>query len=192
MKRDRFYRRLFEIVPGLLTWSTLITLFVLAFIRPLWVAIFVITFDLYWVIRIGYLTLLLVFAYRRLEKEKKIDWLKHCGDLNLINGLELKNIYHAVLFPVYKEGLDILTPSISALENSNYPKDRMIVILSIEERAGMDMWDNALLLKEKHRDHFFQFLVTRHPDNISGEIKVKGANATWGAKVLKTFLDSKK
>ena len=76
MKRDRFYKRLFEIIPGLLTWTTLGGLFILAFIRPVWVAIFVITFDLYWVIRISYLTFLLVFAYRRLGKEKKIDWLK--------------------------------------------------------------------------------------------------------------------
>ena len=52
MKRDRFYKRLFEIIPGLMTWATLGTLFVLAFLKPLWVAIFVITFDLYWVIRI--------------------------------------------------------------------------------------------------------------------------------------------
>ena len=76
MKRDRFYKRLFEIIPGFLTWTTLGGLFILAFIKPVWVAIFVITFDLYWVIRISYLTFLLVFAYRRLGKEKKIDWLK--------------------------------------------------------------------------------------------------------------------
>ena len=69
MTKDRFYRRLFEIIPGFLTWATLGSLFILAFIRPLWVAIFVITFDLYWVIRICYLTFLLVFAYRRLGIE---------------------------------------------------------------------------------------------------------------------------
>ena len=68
-------KRVFEIIPGLLTWTTIIGLFVLAFIKPLWVAIFVITFDLYWVIRISYLTSLLVFAYRILEREKKMDWL---------------------------------------------------------------------------------------------------------------------
>lgn len=191
MKRDRFYRRLFEIIPGLLTWSTLISLFILAFVKPLWVAIFVITFDVYWVIRVSYLTTLLIFAYRRLESQKKIDWLKKCASLGPTGGLEYRNIYHAILFPVYKEGPEILTPSILALENANYSKEKMIVVLSVEERAGEDVWSNTLALKERYRERFFQFLVTRHPDNIPGEIKVKGANAAWGAKALKYFLDSK-
>src|SRR3989338_4497501 len=115
MERDRFYRRLFEIFPGLLTWTTLVSLFILAIIKPLWVAIFVIIFDLYWAIRVGYLTVLLIFAYRRLAIEKKIDWLKRCEGLNTINGLDHKNIYHTVLFPIYKEGLDVLTSSVLAL-----------------------------------------------------------------------------
>ncbi len=191
MKRDRFYKRLFEIIPGFLTWMTLGSLFILAFIRPLWVAIFVITFDLYWVIRISYLTLLLIFAYRRLGQDKKIDWLKESQSAGCVDSLEYKNIYHAVLFPAYKEGLDILIPSITALEQANYPKDKMIVVVSVEERAGVEMWNNVLLLKEKFKGHFFAFLVTRHPDNIPGEVKVKGANATWGAKALKGFVDSK-
>ena len=191
MKKDSFYRRLFEIIPGSLTWATLLALFIFAFIRPLWVAIFVITFDLYWVIRVAYLTMLLVFAYRRLEKEKKIDWRRRSELLESRHGLGYKNIYHAVLFPVYKEALNILTPSVLALENSNYQKDKMIVVFSIEERAGDEVLNNVLLLKERYKDNFFQFLVTRHPDNLPGEIKVKGANATWGAKALKEFVDSK-
>lgn len=194
MKRDRLYRyrRLFEIIPGLMTWLTLVGLFVLAFIRPLWVAIFVITFDLYWVIRITYLTSLLLFAYRKLEQEKKINWLRRCEELGRTFDLEYTDIYHAVLFPAYKEGLNILTPSIEALKSANYPKDRMIVVLSIEERAGPEVWSNALTLEKKYNKDFFQFLITKHPDNMQGEVRVKGANATWGAKILKDFLDSKK
>ena len=191
MERNKFYKRLFEIIPGLLTWTTILGLFILAFIKPIWVAIFVITFDLYWVIRISYLTLLLVFAYRRLGKEKKIDWLKESIGAGSVDGLEYRNIYHAVLFPSYKEGLDILAPSVEALEKANYPKDKMIVVMSVEERAGPEVWNNAISLKEKFKDRFFGFIVTKHPDNIEGEVKVKGANATWGAKSLKEFIDSK-
>ena len=190
MKRDKFYRRLFEIIPGFLTWMTLGALFILAFIRPVWVAIFVIIFDLYWAIRVGYLTFLLVLAYRRLESEKKINWLERCRNLGKVNGLGYENIYHAVLFPVYKEGPDILVPSITALEEMNYPKDKMIVIFSVEERAGDEAWKDVLKLKEKYRKDFLELLVTRHPDRLPGEVKVKGANATWGAKALKIFVDS--
>lgn len=191
MTRDERLKRIFEIIPGFLTWMTLGSLFFLSFIRPLWVAIFVITFDLYWVIRISYLTILLVFAYRRLGREKRIDWIGEARALGAVDGLEYSNVYHAVIFPAYKEGPEILGPSIDALERANYPKDKMIVVMSVEERAGDLIWENALALKEKYKDKFFHFIVTRHPSDIPGEVKVKGANATWGAKALKEFVDSK-
>ncbi len=192
MRRDRFYTRLFEIIPGLLTWTTIAGLFILSFIKPLWVAIFVITFDLYWVIRMTYLSLLMLFAYRRLARESKEDWLEKCESLGGGRGLCHNDIYHAVLFPSYREGLDILEPSIEALEGANYPKDTMIVIMSVEERAGPEAWANAAKVKKAHERHFWQFIITRHPDGLPGEMKVKGANATWGAKVLKEFLDARK
>jgi hypothetical protein len=68
----------------------------------------------------------------------------------------------------------------------------MIVVLSVEARAGDNIWNNANAICERHKDSFHKFLVTRHPDNMPGEIRVKGANATWGAKVLKEFLDAEK
>jgi hypothetical protein len=192
IKSNNFYKRIFEMIPGFLTWGTLIALVVTTFIKPVWVAVFVITFDLYWVIRISYLTLLLVIAYRRLERQKNTNWLAKCESLEKIDGLEFGNIYHAVLFPAYKEGPDILTASIETLERANYPKNKMIVVLSVEARAGDEAWQNALSMQGKYKSAFLEFLVTRHPDNIPGEVRVKGANATWGAKVLKGFIDRKK
>jgi hypothetical protein len=192
MRSDERLRRFFEIVPGFLTWATLLGLAAVSVIRPLWAAIFIICFDLYWVIRVGYFTTLLIFAYRRLEVEKKINWLKRCGELQTVNGLNCSSIYHIVLFPVYKEGPEVLTSSIQALINSNYDKKKMIVALTVEERGGEGIWESAVKLQKKFRDNFCEFIVTKHPDSIKGEAKTKGANATWGAKVLKEFLDSKK
>jgi hypothetical protein len=192
MKRDERLRRFFEILPGLCTWTTILGLVLFSVIKPLWVAIFIIVFDLYWVIRVGYFTTLLIFAYRRLEVEKKINWLKRCEELEAIDGLKSSNIYQAVLFPVYKEGPEVLTSSIKALIQSNYDKKKMIVELAIEERGGEAVWESAKELQKIFRDNFYEFIITRHPDGIKGEAKTKGANATWGAKVLKEFLDSKK
>ena len=78
MKNEKTLKRFFEIIPGFLTWTTIIGLLVLSFVKPLWVAVFVITFDLYWVIRTSYLTTLLLVAYRRLARERRHDWLKRC------------------------------------------------------------------------------------------------------------------
>ena len=192
MRRDERLRRLFEIIPGFFTWTTIVGLSALSVIKPLWAAVFIICFDLYWVIRVGYFTTLLLFAYRRLAVEKKIDWLKRCEDLGKTGLFDCSNIYHAILFPVYKEGPHVLTSSIQALLDSNYRKDRMIVELTIEKRGGSEVWENAKVLQEKYKAFFCDFLITAHPDDLEGEAKTKGANATWGAKVLKEYLDSKK
>lgn len=188
---DNFYRRMYEIIPGLMTWSTLLGLVALSITKPLWAAIIIIVFDLYWAIRVVYLTTLMLFAYRKLAREKSIDWFSRCRTIGTVGGLDWLNIYHAVLFPVYKEGHDVLVPSIEALIHSNYPKDKMVVMLSVEERAGEKHRQDALALRDKYKGVFFDFLVTCHPDGIAGEVKAKGANATWGAKVLKEYFDSK-
>ncbi|MDD5496675.1 MAG: hypothetical protein PHP46_06215, partial [Candidatus Omnitrophica bacterium] len=192
MKKNERLRRFFEIIPGFCTWTTILGLIILSVIKPLWVAVFIITFDLYWVIRVGYFTTLLLFAYRRLEIEKKIDWLKRCEALEGGGSLRYEDLYQAVLFPVYQEGQDVLESSINALIQCNYRKDRMIVALTIEERGGEAVWESARNVQNKYRGSFFEFIITRHPQGIEGEAKTKGANATWGAKVLKEFFDSKK
>ncbi len=192
MTRNEKLRRFFEIVPGFMTWSTILGLVVFSVFKPLWVAVFIICFDLYWVIRVGYFTTLLIFAYRRLNTEKKTDWLKKCRSLEALETLNYNNIYHAILFPAYKEGPEVLAASINALIDSNYDKKKMIVALTIEARAGDVYWDNAKELQKRFKDKFFEFIITRHPDGLDGEAKTKGANATWGAMVIREFVDSKK
>ncbi|MDZ4225455.1 MAG: glycosyltransferase family 2 protein [Candidatus Andersenbacteria bacterium] len=79
-------RRLLQIIPGALSWGTLIGLSVLAIFLPFWIAIFVIAYDIYALLRAVYMSIHLVYAYRRLRREKKIHWLDRCrgisGDLN--------------------------------------------------------------------------------------------------------------
>lgn len=78
-------RRLWQIIPGVLSWGTLIALAALSFILPFWIAVFVIAYDLYALIRAVYMSIHLLYAYRRLRREKNIDWIKRCqkisGDL---------------------------------------------------------------------------------------------------------------
>jgi len=70
--------RFFEIIPGILSWGTLIGLVVLSVITPFVIAIFVIVYDLYILIRGLYLSIHLLYAYRRLAREQLIDWQRQC------------------------------------------------------------------------------------------------------------------
>lgn len=71
-------QRALEMIPGILTWFTLIGMFVFSFLLPVWVAIFVIVFDIYWIHRTIYITYYSVKAYKKLSRGKKIDWWMRC------------------------------------------------------------------------------------------------------------------
>lgn len=180
-------QRAFEIIPGFISWSILLIFVLFAFLRPQVYAILIITFDVFWVIRVGYLTSLLSIAHHRLNKEKNRNWLSSCMKLS---DSRWQRIYQAVIFPVYKEGLDVLIPSLEALKDTNYPKEKMIVVLAFEDRIK-DAKEKANILESRYKDSFFVFLSTFHPDGISGEARTKGANATWAAKKLKGFIDAR-
>ena len=45
-------------------------------------------------------------------------------------------IYHAVIVTLYNETLDVLIPTMESLIKSNYPKDRMIIVIAYEARGG--------------------------------------------------------
>ncbi len=181
MRNRIFTKRTLEIIPGAISWVIITSLICLSFINPVTCAIIIIIFDFYWIIRTVYLTTLLVMAHHRLYRESKKNWLSMCP---------VNNLYHLVLFPVYKEGLSVLRPSLDAIKKCNYPKDRIIVVLAFEERNPLSR-THALELEKEYASEFFGYISTFHPENIPGEKKTKGANATWAAKKSRDFLKKK-
>jgi cellulose synthase/poly-beta-1,6-N-acetylglucosamine synthase-like glycosyltransferase len=187
-KRDFHIQRVFEILPGALLWLTFIGGIAASFYEPVWMAVFIIIYDLFWTILALYMAIHLIAGYFEFKKNLLIDWLL---EAKKIRGWD--NIYHLIILPTYKEGLEILEPSLQALADSNYPKDKLIVVLTFEERAGEKLNNERLeILKSKFGDSFFIFITTIHPDGMEGEAKVKGANITWAAKKAKEFVDGRK
>ncbi|MCX5706695.1 MAG: glycosyltransferase family 2 protein, partial [Candidatus Omnitrophica bacterium] len=182
MQNQNRAKRILEIIPGALSWGIIISLIFLAFTNPITCAVIIIIFDFYWIIRTGYLTTLLVMAHHKLYRQKDRNWLAECRDLG--------KLYQLVIFPVYKEGLDILRPSLKALKDCNYPKERTVVVLAFEERNPKAR-ENAAFLEKEFKEGFFGYLSTFHPDGINKEAQTKGANATWAAKKAKEFLNTR-
>lgn len=182
-------RRILEITPGAISWGILCFLVTLAFLNPVLCAVIIIAFDFFWIIRTLYLTTLLLIAHRKLRKEESRNWLIACN--NVKSGLNWQDLYHLIIFPIYKEGMEIIKPSLEALKNANYPKEKIIVCLAFEERC-LASSATAKLAEEQFKNEFFALLVTFHPDGLPGEAKLKGANATWAARQAKCFLDEKK
>lgn len=180
-------KRFFEILPGALAWLTIILMFVLSWQIPTAVAIFIILFDIYWLLKTIYLSLHLRATFRAMRKNLKIDWLKRLRDTNNPNW---RDIIHLVIFPMSTEPYALVRESFTSLANTHYPKEKLFVVLGIEESAGTQARETAQKIQQEFGGQFFKFLITTHPSNIAGELPGKGSNETWAAREALKHLDS--
>jgi hypothetical protein len=201
----KFYRFL-EILPGLLSWLTLLGLLFFSYLKPIYVAYFIIAFDVYWLLLVLYLGIHLFVAYRKMKENLKINWnekiekldreknLKDFPSDSLIRkGFKKKDIIHLIIFPFSFEGLDIIRPSVQSVVDDGYPTDKMILVLGTEARAGEDGKRRAEVIKKEYENIFKKIIITSHPDGIEGELKCKGSNQAWAAReVKKRYIDKEK
>lgn len=186
-RKQRAIYRILEIFPGALSWGSLILLFLLAWRKPLWVAIFAISFAFFWLLRMIYRSFLLRAGFKKMKEYEKIDWIKKLENLK---EKDWQNYYHLVVFPVYREPLEVLKASLLAVEKSDYPKEKIILVVGAEERAKKDIGPIISALEKEFSDKFFRFLVVWHPAGIPGEIAGKSSNETWAVKKVKeTVID---
>lgn len=180
-------RRLWQIIPGLLSWSTLIGLTLLAIWLPFWIAIFVIAYDVYILIRAVYMSIHLVYAYRKLKRFEHINWRAKLGTITMAD-LNWEKIHHYIVLPTFNESLDVLRTSLHSLAASNFPKAQLHVVLGFEERVGEKAHERARQLQQEFGHLFGTFLTTFHPNGLPGERRVKSANATWALQRLEENL----
>ncbi len=244
-EKERKRQRFFEIIPGFCTWATIFLMFILSYFLPTWVAIFIILFDVYWILRTIYIATYSIMAYRKMKRWKKIDWLyrleniykgkKLKGEIrreledmkdklkkgklgrekrkevkqiiierkhflkrmerdlkNKDKFIDWKNIYHVIMLPNAGEDEEIIRPAIEAAYRSNYPNNRIIILLAMEEREPeAKRKHKEKILKGEYGDKFFDFLVTVHKVK-KGEMKCKASNTSYAGKQLKKYLERKK
>ena len=171
-KKEKIIYRYFEILPGILSWGTLISAFFLSWLAPIVIAIFIIVFDFYWLLRVSYLSFHQLSSYRRMKRNLRTDWIEKLEKLNSpAGGKNWRDIYHLIILPMYKEGIEIIRPTCQSLVDSDYPKNKIIVVLAIEERAGEKAKKIAAEIKKGFEKSFFQFLITYHPEDILGQMR---------------------
>ena len=101
-----------------------------------------------------------------------------------------KDIYHLVIFPVIKEGRDILEPAIEAISRQNFPLKQIVIVFALEERALPPVQTAVYELEKKYKNVFFDCITVVHPAVVPGEARVKGANATCAAKQAAAFFQN--
>ncbi|HHE76730.1 MAG TPA: glycosyltransferase family 2 protein [Candidatus Parcubacteria bacterium] len=187
-KKERTIFRLLEIFPGAVSWLILILAVFLSWKEPFLISIFVICFVVFWFFRTVYFSFHLWIGYKKMNENKKVDWLKKIKKIPV-----WENIYHLIVIPIYKEPWEVIRDNFQALANSDYPKDKMIVILACEEKTRNYIQETAKKIEKEFGSLFFKFMITWHPGGIPGEVAGKGSNESWAArKAKKEIIDKLK
>jgi len=193
--KERILYRFFEMIPGITSLGTLLGVLVFSWLLPSWVAVFIICFCFYYLFRIFYFSLHQIVGYFRVKNNMKKDWLKELKKIKGKNSSivqDWKDIYHIIILPTYKEGKEIIEETIESLIKSNYPKEKMIIVLALEQRAGQVFEKQAEIIAEKYSDKFYKFLTVVHPEGIKGEIAGKGSNTAFAGKEVQKIIDKQK
>lgn len=177
--------RFFEILPGALVWTVLILPFLLARIAPDFVTIFVLIFDIYWISKSFTYGVILLFGYRNLKNTISVNWNSRLQNMpRNAQALRWNDLWHVVILPNYQEPFAVLQASIQSVVDAHYDCKKIIFVLATEARDEPSATQNGAKLENQFAKYFHLFLITKHPDGIVGEVKAKGANATWAAKQL--------
>lgn len=186
---DRFWYRFLEIFPGAFSWCTLFVLIGLSWVWPLFVAVFIIFFDVYWFLKTVYLSMHLRFGFRKTLEHIKIDWKKKLDELSpetySLPLVRWDDVWQLIILPMYNEPFEVVKEGFESLLRTGYPRDKMVVVLALEERGGMDAQEVGRKIQEVFGDVFSHLLVTTHPSGLPGEMAGKGSNEAWAAREVK-------
>lgn len=169
-------KRVLEIVPGAMVWTTLILSVVLSLVKPLWMVYFIIVFDLYWLLRIIYFIPFLLWSWWLYRLALKRNWQHDASNLS-----GYSEIRHLVFLPTYKEEKGVVRETLNSLMRCTYPSKQMYVVLAGEERDADNFRSIADELVPQFESHFGGLFTTIHPKNLPDEIPGKGSNLNWAA-----------
>ncbi len=185
IKYPLLFKRLIEIIIPTTTWAIITLPIWLSFLHPAIVAYFILTFDVYFLYKSVSVAILSTMSYLKLKHLSSVNWLGKISRLP-----EFKKVYHTIILPNYKESLDKVSKTLVYIANQDFPTNRILIVLAMEEREGDLAKKRAKILIEKFKNKFAYIGVTFHPD-LPGEIKGKASNSTWAAKDLSKIIEEK-
>ncbi len=213
---DRHARyRLFEIMPWGLSMSALILLILLSILNVTLAAFFILFYIFVYVTRAVALSIRSLYGFNALRKNVHFNWLHLLNELEagkIDNSFETldwhkkqvetrggdkllikpSQLLHAVIVATYNEPREVLEPTIQSVLSSNYPMDKVILVLAYEERGGVAVEQQAKELINTYKEKFFHSIAVKHPSNISGEVIGKGGNVTYAGRELQKYLEKEK
>ena len=185
LSHNKIYRFL-EMMPAILVWGSLIGSIFLSYYKPLIAIYIIILFDLYWLIKAVYWLIYLFGSYRNYRRDTQIDWFSKLKQEDPISKDNVQShwqdMHHLIFLPTYKESFEVLNTTFKGLVEGNYPTEKMMIAIGVEEWDKENGLRIANKIKEKYAHNFFKLWITVHPKNLPNEQRGKGSNNVFAAK----------
>jgi len=212
-ERGKRYR-LFEVLPGALSWTMLFVPLLLSLIDVTLAALFVLVYLLINFTRSIAAATRALHGFSIMRKHQKLDWQQLVAELqtgeidarakrpkwhydNLLrlstNPMVVKpdEVLHAIIVATYNEAREVLEPTIQSILASEYDPKKIIFVLAYEERGGERVRKQSKELVAAYKDRFFHAMAIEHPHDIPGEIIGKGGNITYAGRKLQQWMEEK-
>jgi cellulose synthase/poly-beta-1,6-N-acetylglucosamine synthase-like glycosyltransferase len=183
-------RRALEVLPGFLTWNSILA--------PIWlcffyygvqiVAIGILLFDFYWLLRSIFVVRGVVKTFRRFKHDTSINWRNELANVTPVDDAPSPDeVYHLCLIPTYTEPYWVLERTVKAIVDADYPNDRKIIAIITRESdfAGRE---NVQKLKSIYGDKICRFYHILDP-LLPGIVIGKSAAMNWGGRWIAAKLD---
>lgn len=191
-KKRRFpIQRFLEVIPGVLTWSMLLSPIILGYFYPD-LMVFMLSFlTIYWLYKVLNGVAGLMNGYRKFKKESAVEWYKKTLELRFPDLPDpktlpesIEKIKHFVLVPAYSEPYEVLVDSFKSYLESSVPDKNLLIVYGIEERHHKRVIDDIKRIqKELDPKKEMEIMFFIHPQNIEGEVLgVAGPNRDWAAR----------
>lgn len=172
-----FYRITESLIP-VITWLIITLPIWLSPFHPAIVSYFILAFFLYFLYKSIKNVYFAGVSYNLITKYAKVNWYK-----KLIRTKNYKKIIHYIIIPNYKETAQKLERTLEKIKQQNYPKEKINIVLAMEEREGPPSYQRAKILSQKFKSDFGSFAVIFHQLK-KNEIPGKASNETYAAKII--------
>lgn len=175
--------RLLEILPAALSLGSFVVIVILSFVAPIVVASAVLVYVIWWFCRSLVMSIHLVVGYRAYRQATKINWRQRL-ETNPNTRDRWQKVWHLIIVANAKEELPIVRATLESLTKSDYPLDRLIVVVANEAAYSEVAAVNQPALEKEFGKQFDALWMTTHPKNIPNEVRGKGANISYAAHAI--------
>lgn len=211
-EKTKMYR-LFEIIPGAVSWTILAMPFILSLINAGVAAFIIIAYLLLWFVKAVGLNIRSLQGYNMLQKQQKYDWAAMLEELEVgeVSDAEAKRpkwhydnllrlqvkaarikpseLTHVLMIAAYNETRDVLEPTIQAVLKSKFDMKKVILVFAYEERGGEATETLIKDLTKTYGKDFRHAMCVKHPTGTPGEVVGKGPNITFAGRELLHYIE---